>query len=593
MGVADNKSYKDQYHFKGNTLRVKIEDVPSLEHEPEVNTIIKDNPFRANVEIEKDEVVLKSDLSALFKAKGKTHKGGGIDVLLEPNSFIFSNDKSLAFTPKDHELFEFKKGGEYKPGKCTPAYTLKKNIDIEHYNTLTNNLEDVNKDDIAKRSSLRMLEKYLQTLGNIAYLQEQKKDFPQGLPEFAQGTAPVYDTELKDKIMENKQYVKYGGTILPKAQFGAFTAIPKMIEARKQLEEYIMPHKGYPRRPRNADPDDWYQDPETGRWYMKANVQNSPYSGAPNNPYSGAPNNPDPENPITAAPQVPSGLKPRYTPNIPPGTGLDNLPKVEELDVTEQGVKKAEWRFTPWQKLPHTYNLGKLAGVKRYDPYRSIYRGTYIDPALVNPEQAIGDIKAIGSQQTAALNTLNPILRNAQAQGIAGNQMNAIPGIRSQYDNQNVGIINQFKGINAQERSRANMIQMKNDQDYYQQTVVGRQNFDNMKNFLGDQYMNNLMRDVETNQKLAYTLLTQNQPAYGFDWRTGNFIRNEKNILDVATDTKSDFYTQLAGKLMEKLNSGQQLSRPEVDFFKALSLGKIPFTPQLQKKGGRVNPYRK
>src|SRR5687768_11676656 len=128
MGVADNYSYKDTYHFRGNPWRSDPSRTPSLGHEPKVNTSIKENKESSNVEIEKDEVVLQPDLTALFIAKGKTHKAGGINVQLEPDTFVFSNDKSLAFSKNDLELFELKEGGKVKK-KNTPANVLRKNVD--------------------------------------------------------------------------------------------------------------------------------------------------------------------------------------------------------------------------------------------------------------------------------------------------------------------------------------------------------------------------------------------------------------------------------------------------------------------------------
>ena len=67
MGVADNMSYKDMYHFNGRRHFTK-QDLPSLEVDPVVNTTIKENPYRANVEIEGGELVLNPDLSGIFKA---------------------------------------------------------------------------------------------------------------------------------------------------------------------------------------------------------------------------------------------------------------------------------------------------------------------------------------------------------------------------------------------------------------------------------------------------------------------------------------------------------------------------------------------
>ena len=58
MGQADNKSYKDQYHFTDDRKNTAKEN-PSIEADPKINTTIRENPYRSNVEIEEDEIILK------------------------------------------------------------------------------------------------------------------------------------------------------------------------------------------------------------------------------------------------------------------------------------------------------------------------------------------------------------------------------------------------------------------------------------------------------------------------------------------------------------------------------------------------------
>jgi hypothetical protein len=194
-------------------MKVLIEQIPSVYKENDISTSIKPiEREKANVEIEKDEIVLKPDFTAIHKAGGKKHGSGGTPALLEPNSFIFSDDKSLAFTKKDYELFELKKGGSMAATKNTPAEVVKRNIDLKHYNKMSSTLTNNAKDDIAKTTAALMLNKYLEKLGQIAFVQEDKKEFPQGVPEFSEGTAPVYEDEVKSNIEENMQYMKYGGT---------------------------------------------------------------------------------------------------------------------------------------------------------------------------------------------------------------------------------------------------------------------------------------------------------------------------------------------------------------------------------------------
>lgn len=593
MRNIDKQSYKTQYHFKDRypSILSKGEEYPSLEQDPKINFTITKNNERSNVEIEKDEVVLDPTLKALFKARGKKHSGGGIDVLLKPESFIFSDDPSLHITEKEHKLFEFKLGGKFKKQKSTPADVLKRNVDIEHYNKMTANITDPKKDDIAKRSSALMLQKYLETVGNVAYLQEQKKDFPDGLPFFSEGTAPIYDQNLKEEVMEQKQYARFGGRINPKAQLGKYllpktdypktsndTEIPfgfnskwwirkngQMIEVPKPSQHTALdPTNDYLNKIANPETTNTtIATPSTAVAATKARVEsNGKYSGVPANPhYSGVeplqgvlPGRPHTDIPLkTIEAGTPSAIIP-------------NPSSTKDVSGPQDTGYNPEWEFTPYQRESQAYNALKYASAKRYMPFRSRLNPSYLDANLVNPEQTIGDIQGATNKQIDSLGSLNPILRNAQAQSAFGEYIDKIPGIRSQYDAQNAQITNQTRGVNTQIANSAKGVNMQNDQQYYQQSVTGQQNFDNLKTFLGDQYMNNRMQDVQDNQSLAYTLLQQDNPAYLFDYRTGQFKPNPKrSILNLKSDKKSDMLETLLGKInFEGLTPDQRLKYLEI-----------------------------
>lgn len=635
MGVADNRSYKDEYLFRDDKYDV-TKSQPSIEVDPKINSTIKENPYRSNVEIEGGEIVLQPDLSALFKAKGAKHSRGGMDVLLKPDSFVFSDFKGLEIDKKERELFELKEGGKSN----TPAEVLKKNVDPKHYNTLVNIMEDPYKDDLAKKSAALMLEKYLQGLGNIAFIQENKKGFPQGVPEFAANTAPVYNPELKHEIEENKQYMKAGGTTNPYMQAGgpkysAETDLVKKLLQRiglkdipkKDILKFIPPI--YSEARRNPVPFDPIAPPnraigslpymeqynpidntsivnanlEKAKAQWEAQVELQRQRALVKKIGTGAP-----KPKVATTPNV--GMSPALialmtedignlgiegaNAGIKDGKPTPPDPKVKDLNVTPQGSKQADWRFTPWQKLSHLNNLMQYANVKKYMPYRSRYNATYVDPALVNPEQAIGDVKGMAHQQLSSISTLNPILRNAQAASISGQVMNQVPGIRSQYDNQNAQILNQTRQYNNQVKNNESMINMGNDQTYYTQAVEGRKNFDNMRSNTWNQYMNNLLGDVKSNQTLAYNLLTQDNPAYAFDWATGSATRTNKSIMDVqAASAKGDDIETYAKDLIDNYGIS-----PEKAFQIASGIAKIKVVgkltqPSIFKKGGKTkkNPY--
>lgn len=626
LGVADNKSYKDMYHFTNNFPKGDPDETPSINDELKINDSIKENPYTANVEIEKNEVILQPDLSALFIARGKTHKQGGIDVTLRPEAFVYSDDETLALTPEECDLYELKKGGTHKPKNYTPAKVIQKNVNPKNYNRLVSNISDVKKGDLAKKSSAMMLEKYIETLGQVAYAQENKKNFPQGLPAISEGTAPVYHpelemlldeskqyankSELKDKE-KNKQYTRYGGTVENPYMQGGGSYLTRPSGSRiegstkgwkKVLETdtYIQYERDGQTRtvaktgPKMSDAD-WlnFLKNETPEHKAKR-LRNQPG----NMRMEGFQWKPVPPQYTPGQYNLP-GLSGRRTPGltIPEAPYEDHIPQVPDITTTSQGVKRADWEFTPWQKYSQGYNLYKLASARRYMPMRSQVDSPIEDPYLLNPEQTVGDLKGAAYQQVNSLKTLSPILRNAQAASIQGSLQDQLPGVRTNYDNANQQIVQGVRGRNVAAQTRDEYQNKDLDQKYYQQTIVGRQNFDNMKAYLGDQYVNNVLRDVETNQSLAYNLLTQNNPAYGYDWDTGNFYRNNKNILDAQSTPQGDYLQSLLQDIDIKTLSPAE----KIQLLRELQRGKAlqylqPGFGQMGKKGGTMgnnNPYRK
>ncbi len=161
----------------------------------------------ANAEIEAGEYVFQPDKLSLHKALGKKHSKGGTPVNLPGNSFIFSDYKDLAITKPEKKLYEFGMGGTNKAKNNTPSKVLEKQLDIEHHNKMVKILNAKRQDDIAKNSATLMLTKNMEKIGQLAYLQENKKGFPQGIPDFARNTAPVYSNEVDTQISQAPQYM--------------------------------------------------------------------------------------------------------------------------------------------------------------------------------------------------------------------------------------------------------------------------------------------------------------------------------------------------------------------------------------------------
>lgn len=542
-GPADNMTYKDTFYFS-KKRNYTIDELPSVKADPEVNDTIKENPYRSNVEIEGNEIVLKPNLDGIYKAVGKKHSKGGMQVELEPDSFVFSDDKTLKFTTSDHEMFDLK-----EPKNATPAEVLKKNVDVKHYNRLISNILDTKKDDLAKKSSLLMLQKYIDTLGNIAFVQEAKKNMPQGMPGFANPTPILPD--LKEDEDTNKQYAKMGGRIMQ----GGGQYDPLNIFGTVKTPTY-----------------------PKGRM---SGVQ--PLT-------SGVPQQETFQLPVST--QCPTGSYFNYVTGKCEPNKVDHLADPTPKNITGQmdEGRTADWRFTPWQKESMLYNGLRWASVNREMPMRSHLNVSHVDPNLVNPEQVLGDARSGYNSTLRSMNSLNPYLSRSSANGAFGDYLDKAPGVRSQFDNQNAGIQNQFKQYNNQLDNTARGTNMQNDQTYWMQAAEGRKNFDNMKTYLGDQFMNERLGNAATNQSLAYNLLTQRSPAYGYNWDTGNFYRNPKNILDVSSDnsTREDIFA-----MVKNLKSQGYSDDLIGNIIKSKVFQSAKTERDYQKKGGMTNPYKK
>lgn len=163
---------------------------------------------KANLEAERGELIVKPGLTGLYRIGGKKHSQGGTPLYAEGGSFIFSDDPNLAIQKHEKIAFEFKKGGSNAKTKNTPAKVLAREVSPMQYNKYLSIIQDDNADPISKTTAALMIEKMQNKIGQVAYLQEQKKNEP--VPDFAQGSAPVKRPEFKDIQDKAAQYKKGG-----------------------------------------------------------------------------------------------------------------------------------------------------------------------------------------------------------------------------------------------------------------------------------------------------------------------------------------------------------------------------------------------
>ena len=182
---------------------------------------------KANIEAEGGETVL-TDLNndgmfGLYNITGPSHDDGGVPMNLPDQSFIFSRDPSLYLT--NEELAQFDMNSS-KKGK-SPAQVSKK-YELNKYYGL---IKDPYADDIQIRTAEMMMDKNMPELSKLAFVQESKKDFEDGVPL----ASFVYLQQQGVDPMEFKQQVE--GITEQAAQAEMLSALsPQMNQAEQQRQ---------------------------------------------------------------------------------------------------------------------------------------------------------------------------------------------------------------------------------------------------------------------------------------------------------------------------------------------------------------------
>jgi len=225
----------------------------------------------ANLEAEKNETAL-TDLDddgsfELYNIGGKRHTEGGTPLNLPEQSFVFSDTRAMLLSKE--ELAEL---GIISKKKMTPAAASKK-FPLNEYIEIIN---DPEADKIAITTAEEMIDKNKIKLSQIAFIQESKKDFSDGLPLASypflidQGIDPQ---EIEAKIAEknNPQQGPQGGpmhqmpdgSMMPGATHGE---APQMSQQQMAmgpqqggLQEFTGPPQGPPQGGQQMPPPEMMQ----------------------------------------------------------------------------------------------------------------------------------------------------------------------------------------------------------------------------------------------------------------------------------------------------------------------------------------------
>lgn len=155
---------------------------------------------------EKGEMILKPQ--GIFKIQGKTHKKGGTDIKMDDGDFIFSHHLTLSGDILKSE-FDLNPEKEY-----TFADIAKKYQELNRFHMLNDDPSP-----IVKKTGELMVQKYKEKLAKLALLQEQQKDFPNGIPDVVTETFEPQEKE-EFKLGGQKKKYKDGGPNVVKAYKG-------------------------------------------------------------------------------------------------------------------------------------------------------------------------------------------------------------------------------------------------------------------------------------------------------------------------------------------------------------------------------------
>ena len=174
---------------------------------------------RANIEAEGGETVL-TDLTndgqfGLYNITGPRHSAGGVPMFLPEQSFIYSDTEKMKFTKDELADFGINTKKKMSPAKLSKKYQL---------NDYYAHLESPFADKIQAVTSELMLKKNMMNLSKVAFGQESKKKFEEGVPLAAhpylvqQGIDPLEFTAKMEAITREEAQMRMIASLPPEQQ---------------------------------------------------------------------------------------------------------------------------------------------------------------------------------------------------------------------------------------------------------------------------------------------------------------------------------------------------------------------------------------
>jgi len=184
-----------------------------------------------------------------FDINGASHANGGVPLAAKPGDFIFSKTKKMEIGGPILEAF----GKSVNTKKKYSPAVLAKQYDINKFQAI---LADPESDKLQKKTASLMIDNFTKKLGGLAFVQEAKKGFPNGVPQLAQQALQQPQNGQEQPSM------RFGG----KFQIGGAISLPGQSSIYPSTSD-VFPVEGTPALPQHEDP------------IMVNDTFNTPYSG--------------------------------------------------------------------------------------------------------------------------------------------------------------------------------------------------------------------------------------------------------------------------------------------------------------------------
>jgi hypothetical protein len=185
------------------------------------------------IEAEGGETIYHPDGSH-YNIEGDRHTQGGVKLTKEQapeGSFVFSDTAKMRIGGDVLKMFGKPIGKKYTPAQIAKQY------DINKYQAI---LDDKHADSLKKKTSERMKENYQNKLAQLSLVQESKKNFRDGIPQMAlpylQSIMGAMQQTSDEQEVPQNNMVKYGGSLDKYQIKGTVKSSAKKFQDRKEAE---------------------------------------------------------------------------------------------------------------------------------------------------------------------------------------------------------------------------------------------------------------------------------------------------------------------------------------------------------------------